>query len=75
MLIERHEAVAIAKDSYRAVVDQDLAFGKAVADYRHLLQVTGIEIAVLELANGVERLQVGNALFQAHSADLALGVS
>ncbi|MCY1461154.1 hypothetical protein D9M71_787810 [compost metagenome] len=68
--VERDEAVAVAEGAERAVVDEDLPFGEAVADHLDLLQVAGVEIAVLEPPDIFQRLQAGNAGFQVHHRSL-----
>ncbi|MNR15458.1 hypothetical protein D3C85_1319950 [compost metagenome] len=72
LLVQREETVAVPEAADGAVVDGDRAFGEAVADHRHLFQVAGVEVAVLELADGLERFEAGNALFQVHGCSLAI---
>ncbi|MNE73100.1 hypothetical protein D3C80_1690900 [compost metagenome] len=69
--VQRDEAVALAEHAQRAVVDQHFALGEAVADRLHVLQVAGVQVAVLELADGLQRFQSGDALFQGHSGVLS----
>ncbi|MCY1539423.1 hypothetical protein D9M68_750100 [compost metagenome] len=68
--VERDEAVAVAEGPDGAVVDGDLTLGEAVADRRHLFEVAGVEVTVLELADGLQRFQPGDALFGTHGASL-----
>ncbi|MCY1558551.1 hypothetical protein D9M68_954980 [compost metagenome] len=65
-LVQRDEAVALPESPHGAVVDGDLALREAIPDRLHLLEVAGVEVAVLELAYGFERLQPRQALLQAH---------
>ncbi|MNE12981.1 hypothetical protein D3C80_1058050 [compost metagenome] len=65
-LVQRHEAGAINEGPERAIVDQHLAFGEAVGDDCHILEVAGVEVTVLELANSFQRFQASNALFKVH---------
>ncbi|MNY20439.1 hypothetical protein D3C86_1539170 [compost metagenome] len=68
--VDGDEAVAVAEGADGAVVDEDRPLGEAVANRLDLLEVTGVEIAVLEASDIFQRFQAGNAGFQVHHRSL-----
>ncbi|MNB98011.1 hypothetical protein D3C75_452530 [compost metagenome] len=70
--VQRDKTVALTKDPQRAVIDQHFTFGEAVGNHLDLLEIAGVEVAMLELANILQRFQAGDPLLQVHAAPRAI---